>query len=104
MKLGDNTLNNERLSLVMTKLPTKKLMNCSPYFTTLQNINNLEAKRSITYKRKVNVKNPVFFKKNLSSGLKIIRQFVKENHNVYKTANKSASIHTNQILLCSNRL
>ena len=24
MKLGDNTLNNERLSLVMTKLPIKK--------------------------------------------------------------------------------
>ena len=32
MKLGDNALNNERLSLVMTKLPIKKVTNCSPYF------------------------------------------------------------------------
>ena len=35
MKLGDNTFNNDRLSLVMTKLPIKKLTNCSPYFTDL---------------------------------------------------------------------
>ena len=28
MKLGDNALNNERLSLVMTKLPIKKVTNC----------------------------------------------------------------------------
>ena len=46
MKLGDNTLNNERLSLVMMKLPIKKLTNCSPYFTALEYINNLETKRS----------------------------------------------------------
>ena len=36
MKLGDNALNNERLSLEMTKLPIKKVTNCSPYFTALQ--------------------------------------------------------------------
>ena len=36
------------------------------------------------------------FKKNLYSGLKIIRSSVKEDQNVYKTANKSASIHTNK--------
>ena len=54
MKLGDNALNNERLSLVMKKLP----INCSPYFTALQCINNLETKRS--YKRKVNLKNLKF--------------------------------------------
>ena len=44
------------------------------------------------------------FLKNLSSGLKIIRYFVKVDRNAYITANKSALIHTNQILLSSNRL
>ena len=44
-----------------------------------------------------------FFKKNLSSGLKIIRSFAKVDRNVYKTTNKSASIHTYQILLSKNR-
>ena len=39
-----------------------------------------------------------FLKKNLLSGLKIIQV----DWNVYKTANKSAMIHTYQILLCSN--
>ena len=64
MKLGDNALNNERLSLVITKLPIKKVTNgkkvtnCSPYFTALQCINNLETERS--YKRKVNLKNLKF--------------------------------------------
>ena len=42
MKLGDNALNNERLSLVIMTLPIKKVTNCSPYFTALQCINNLE--------------------------------------------------------------
>ena len=55
MKLGDNALNNERLSLVITKLSIKKVTNCSPYYTALQCINNLETKRS--YQRKVNLKN-----------------------------------------------
>ena len=55
MKLGDNALNSERLSLVITKLPIKKVGNCSPYFTALRCINNLENKRS--YQRKVNLKN-----------------------------------------------
>ena len=36
----------------------KILANCSPYFTALQHINNLETKRS--YKRKVNLKNLKF--------------------------------------------
>ena len=44
------------------------------------------------------------FLKSLSSGLKIIHSFAQVDRNVYKTANKSASIHTNQILLSSNRL
>ena len=44
-----------------------------------------------------------FLKKNLSSGLKIIRSFAKVDRNVYKTTNKSASIHTYQILLSKNR-
>ena len=52
MKLGHNTLNNERLTLVNTF-----------YFTALQYINNLETKRS--YKRKVNLKNLNCFKKSI---------------------------------------
>ena len=63
MKLGDNALNNERLSLVMMKLPIKKVANCSRYFTALQCINNLETKRS--YKREVNLKNLKSFKKSI---------------------------------------
>ena len=63
MKLGHNTLNDERLSLVNTKLSAKILANCSSYFTALQYINNLETKRS--YKRKVNLKNLKFFKKSI---------------------------------------
>ena len=58
MKLRDNALNNERLSLVITKLPIKKVTNNSPYFTALQDINNLETKRSS--KRKINLKNLKF--------------------------------------------
>ena len=49
----------------------KILANCSPYFTTLQYINNLETKKS--YKKTVYVKTLKFKKKKLSSGLKIIR-------------------------------
>ena len=72
MKLGDNTLNNERLSLVMTKLPIKNerivALILLPY-----NI-------SIILKLKGHIKGRLisrilnFFKKeHLSSGLKIIR-------------------------------
>ena len=81
------------ISLVNTKFPTKKIANCSPYFTILQVISYLETQRS--YKITVNLKNLKLFK-NLSSGSQIIYQ------NVYKTANKRASIHT--ILLSRNRL
>ena len=41
----------------------KKVTNCSPYFTALQYIDNLETKRS--YKRKVNVRNLKFLKKSI---------------------------------------
>ena len=58
MKLGDNTLKDERLTFVNTKIYAKILANCSPYFTALQYINNLETKRS--YKRKVHLKNLKF--------------------------------------------
>ena len=56
MKLGDNTLNNEGLSVVKTRFLTI-LANCSPYFTASQYsiIHNLETKRS--YKRTFNLKN-----------------------------------------------
>ena len=61
MKLGDNAL-NERLSLVMTKLPIKK----QPY-----NISTiLKLKGHIKGKLISKILN---FFKNLSSGLKIIR-------------------------------
>ena len=36
IKLGDNTLNNKRLTLVNRKLTIKKLATRSPYFTALQ--------------------------------------------------------------------
>ena len=42
------------------KTSDKKVMNCSPDFTVLQYINNLEIKRS--YKRKVNLENLKFKK------------------------------------------
>ena len=42
MKLRDNNLNNERLSLVKTKFALKKSVNCSSYFTALQYVNSLE--------------------------------------------------------------
>ena len=51
----------------------KKLANCSPYFTTLQYINNLETQQS--YKMMVNLENLKFLK-SVSSGLKIIPLFV----------------------------
>ena len=83
---------------------SEKLGNCSPYFTALQYINNLETQRSP--KTTLDLENTIL-KKNLLSGLKIIRLFVKVERNVYKShppANKSASIHANQIVRSSNRL
>ena len=79
-------------SLVNTKFPIK-VANCIPYFTILQVISNLETQRS--YKVTL-ISRISSYLKNLSSGSQIIYQ------NVYKTANKSASIHT--ILLSRNRL
>ena len=99
MKLGDNALNNERLSLVMTRLLIKK--------ERIVAVILLPYSVSIILKLKGHIKGRLIstilnFFKNLSSSLKIIRQFDKEDKNVYKTANKSASIHTNQTLLSSN--
>ena len=62
MNLGDNTLNNERLTFV-NKISAKILANFSPYFTALQYINHLETKGA--YKRKVYLKNINFFKKSI---------------------------------------
>ena len=72
IELGDHTLNNEKLSLVNTKFLINKKMTV--------NLENL----------------------NLLSGLKMICLFVKVDQNVYKTANKSALIYTNQIQLLSS--
>ena len=101
MKLGHNTLNNERLTIVNTKRLPKYL-----WIVTLI---SLPYNISIILKLKGHIKGGLIsrilnFLKNLSSALKIIRQFVKVDQNVKKTANTSASIHTNQILLSSNRL
>ena len=101
MKLGHNTLNNERLTLVNTKF--------LPKYWRIVALILLPYNISIILKLKGYIKGRLIsrilnFLKNLSSGLKIIRQFDKENQNVYITANKSASIHTNQTLLSSNRL
>ena len=59
MKLGDNALNNEMLSLCNDETSDKEVTNCSPYFTALQYLNNVKTKRS--FKRKVNLKNLNFF-------------------------------------------
>ena len=67
MKLGDNALNNERLSLVITKLPIKNNLIFNP---VLQYINNLETQEYP--KTTLDLENLNFFKK-LSSVLKIIR-------------------------------
>ena len=72
IELGERTLNNEKLSPVDTKFLIKKKMTV--------NLENL----------------------NLLSGLKMICLFVKVDQNVYKTANKSALIYTNQIQLLSS--
>ena len=71
MKHGDNSPEGLTLN---HKIADKTLANCSPYFTTLQYINNLETKRS--YKRTVNLKNLNVFLTNLSSG---------SNHDLKKT-------------------
>ena len=44
-------------------ISAKILANCTPYFTALQYINNLETKSS--YKRKVNLKNIKLLKKSI---------------------------------------
>ena len=70
MKLGDNTLNNERLSLVITKLPIKK--------KRIVALISLPYNISIILKIKGHIKGKListilYILKNLSSGLKIIR-------------------------------
>ena len=86
-------LNNEKISLVSTKFPTKKLRIVALIL--------LSYKLSVILKLKDHIKLRLIsrissYLKNLSSGSQIIFQYV------YKTANKSASIHT--ILLSRNRL
>ena len=101
MKLGHNTLNNERLTLVHTKFLPKYLRIVArillPYNTSIILKLRGHLKRRL-------ISRFLIFLKNLSSGLKIIRKFVKVVRNVHITANKSSLIHTNQILLSSNRL
>ena len=60
-------------SLVNTKFPIK-VANCSPYFTILQVISNLETQKS--YKITVNLKNLNFFKKICQAVLKLFTFFL----------------------------
>ena len=61
MKLGDNTSELREALTCKHKIFDKTLANRSPYFTSLQYINNLETKRS--YKRTVNLNILTFSKK-----------------------------------------
>ena len=88
-------LNNEGLSLVKTKFPMKNYRTVALNFTTLQYINPQRSP-----KKTFNLWNLNFFKKSTEQ----LNYFVQVDQYVYKVANKSASIHTNQILLSSNRL
>ena len=100
-KLGDNTLNNERLPLVKTKLAIKNwrivALLLLPY-----NI-SIIAKLKGHIKGRFISKVLIFLKKSIVR-FKIIRKFVEVERNFYKTFNKSASINTNQVLLSCNRL
>ena len=60
MNLETIPLNNERLTC-KHKISDKILANCSPYFTTLQHINNFETKRSYFF----------LFRRTLSLGKRI---------------------------------
>ena len=88
-------LNNEELSLVKTKFPMKNYQIVALNFTALQYINPQRSP-----KKTFNLWNLNFFKKSTEQ----LNYFVQVDQYVYKVANKSASIHTNQILLSSNRL
>ena len=88
-------LNNEGLSLVKTKFPMKNYQIVALNFTALQYINPPRSP-----KKTFNLWNLNFFKKSTEQ----LNYFVQVDQYVYKVANKSASIHTNQILLSSNRL
>ena len=78
MKLGDNTLNNERLTFENTRfLP--KYWRIVALILLPYNINNLETKGS--YKRTVNLKNLIFFKKSI--------EWFKNHQNVQKPLTKA---------------
>ena len=86
MKLGDNTLNNERLTFADTKF--------LPKYWRIVALILLPYNRSIILKLKGHIKGRLIsriliFLKNLSSGLKVIRQFVKEDQNVQKPLTKA---------------
>ena len=87
MKLGDNTLYNERLTFVNTKF--------LPKYSRIVALILLPYSTSIILKLKGHIKGRLIsriliFLKNLSSGLKIIRQFVKVDQNIQKPLTKAA--------------
>ena len=87
MKLGDNTLHNERLTFVNTKF--------LPKYSRIVALILLPYSTSIILKLKGHIKGRLIsrfliFLKNLSSGLKIIRQFVKVDQNIQKPLTKAA--------------
>ena len=86
MKLGDNTLNNERLTFVNTKF--------LPKYWRIVALILLPYNISIILKLTGHIKGRLIsriliFLKNLSRGLKIIRQFVKVDQNVQKPLTKA---------------
>ena len=91
MELGDNTLNKWEALTCKHKISDKIFANCSPYFTALQYINNLETKRS--YKRKLNVKSINLKKKKSMEQFKNYSLICESSPKGLQTGNKSASIH-----------
>ena len=62
------------MHLIYAKMLAKNV-ECSTYFTALQDINNLETQKS--YKTTVNLRNLNFFKKNLSAVFKLFAHLFK---------------------------
>ena len=87
MKLGDNTLYNERLTFVNTTF--------LPKYSRIVALILLPYSTSIILKLKGHMKGRLIsriliFLKNLSSGLKIICQFVQVDQNIQKPLTKAA--------------
>ena len=86
MKLGDNALNNERLSLVMTRLPIKKYRIVAVILLPYNVSTILKLKGHIKGRLISRILN---FLKNLSSGLKIFANLIKKTKMFTKTLTRA---------------